>query len=84
MYSPLFRSPTQLTALNDYLINDPFKEHVMANFATGFVSHFEYPLPKPWGHVHNYPLVGSPQGKDKLRAALNKQIITGKMIGGKG
>ena len=56
----------------------------MANFATGFVSHFEYPLPQPWGHVQNYPLVCTPQGKSKLRAALNKQIDTGKMIGGKG
>ena len=84
MYSPLFRSPTQLTALNDFLINDPFKEHVMANFATGFVSHFEYPHSKPWGHVQNYPLVCSPQGQSKLRTALSKQIAMGKMIGGKG
>ena len=78
----LISIPKQLAALNDFLIDHPLNEHVMANFATGFVSHFEYLLPIPWGHV--YPLVCSPQGKTKLRVALTKHIATGKMIGGKG
>ena len=83
-YSHLFRSPEQLAALKEFLIEDPMKEHVLAGFATGFVSHFEYPLPKPWGHVPNYPLVSSPQGIEKFRAAMNKQILAGNMIGGRG
>ena len=60
------------------------KEHVMAGFATGFVSHFEYPPPNPWGHVQNYPCVSTMQGEAKLRAAMGEQIKAGKMIGGKG
>ena len=66
------------------MIDDPMKEHVMAGFATGFVSHFEYALPKPWGHVKNYPLVTTPQGEAKLRAVMGEQVTAGKMIGGKG
>ena len=83
-YSPLFRSPIQLAALEKFLIDDPMKEHVMAGFATGFVSHFEYATPIPWGHVKNYPLVTTPQGEAKLRAVMGEQIRAGKMIGGKG
>ena len=68
----------------EVLIDDPMKEHVLAGFATGFVSHFEYPLPKPWGHVQNYPLVSTPQGRMKLRATMAKQVLAGNMIGGEG
>ena len=83
-HSPLFRSPDQLAALKEFLIADPMKEHVLAGFATGFVSHFEYAPPEPWGHVPNYPLVSSPQGMTKFRAAMDKQILAGNMIGGSG
>ena len=34
-----------MTALREFLVGDPVKEHFLAAFATGFVSHFEYPLP---------------------------------------
>ena len=71
-------------ALRDFLIDDPMKEHVMAGFATGFVSHFEYPPPEPWGHVKNHSRVSTADGEAKLRAAMNKQVLSGKMIGGKG
>ena len=60
------------------------KEHVLAAFATGFVSHFEYPAPEPWGYVQNYPLLTAPQGKQRLRAAMKEQVLAGKMIGGRG
>ena len=60
------------------------KEHVLAGFATGFVSHFEYAPPKPWGHVDNYPLVKSPEGGEKLKSTMDKQVKAGKMIGGEG
>ena len=56
----------------------------MAGLTTGFVSHFEYPQPKPWGHVQNHPLVRTPEGSAKLRAAMGKQVLAGKMIGGIG
>ena len=65
-------------------MDDPIKSHVIAEFATGFVSHFEYPPPKPWGSVHNYSPVTSPEGKAKLTAAMGEQICAGKMIGGIG
>ena len=80
----MFRSPVQLAALRDFLIDDPMKEHVMAGLATGFVSHFEYQPPKPWGHVKSHSRVSTAQGEAKLRAAMSKQILAGKMIGGIG
>ena len=80
----MFRSPSQLDALRAFLVDDPIKSHVLAEFATGFVSHFEYSPPKPWGSVRNYPPVTSPEGKARLTAAMGKQIDAGKMIGGKG
>ena len=46
-WSPLFRSPQQLEALRNFFIDDPIKEHVISEFATGFVSHFEYHTPTP-------------------------------------
>ena len=60
------------------------KEHILLEFATGFVSHFEYPAPDPWGSVENYPPVKTPEGKERLRKAMSKQIEAGKMIGGQG
>ena len=45
-YSALFRSPSEVQALNRYLVEDAMKTHVLECFKTGFVSHFEYPLPK--------------------------------------
>ena len=65
-------------------MDDPIKEHVLEEFATGFVSHFEYDPPVPWGSVSNYPLVTSMVGRKKLTAAMAKQILAGKMIGGVG
>ena len=80
----MFRSPSQSAALKEFLVEDPIKEHIMAEFATGFVSHFEYDSPKPWGSVRNYPLVTNPVGKKKLSDVLGKQVVAGKMIGGRG
>ena len=56
----------------------------MQEFATGFVSHFEYPPPRPWGYVDNYPVLQTPEGKEKFTAAMKKQVEAGKMIGGPG
>ena len=83
-WSPLFRSPQEIEALRIFLVNDPIKEHVLAEFATGFVSHFEYPVPEPWGSVQNYPPVRTPEGAQRFREAMAKQVVAGKMIGGKG
>ena len=73
-----------MTTLRGFLVDDPMKDHVLEAFATGFVSHFEYPTPEPWGHVENYPLMTTAQGERKLRAAMEKQILLGNMIGGMG
>ena len=43
----LYRSPTKLKALEDFFVEDDLKAHILAELATGFVSHFEYPPPKP-------------------------------------
>ena len=60
------------------------KAHVLEEMATGFVSHFEYPPPEPWGTVCNYPPLTCPEGRAKFRSAMRQQVIEGKMIGGKG
>ena len=52
--------------------------------ATGFVSHFEYTPPAPWGTVTNYPPLNDAIGKSKFREAMKKQVLSGKMIGGEG
>ena len=70
--------------LEEFLIEDPMKEHVLAGFTSGFVCHFEYPLPEPWGHVQNYNLLKTPQGIAKFRDAMSKQVLSGNMIGGQG
>ena len=83
-YNKLFRSPTEIARLRKYLVDHEMKEHVLKCFETGFVSHFEYPTPKPWGHVDNYDPLRSSSGKSALRAAMKKQVLQGKIIGGPG
>ena len=58
------------------------KSHVIECYKTGVVSHFEYPLPKPWGHVLNYEPLKSDNGKETLRRAMREQVLNRKMIGG--
>ena len=60
------------------------KEHVLCELATGFVSHFGYPPPEPWGSVKNYMPMTTQQGVVRLRKAMSEQIRNGKMIGGLG
>ena len=60
------------------------KDHVLECFETGFVSHFEYPVPEPWGHVENYEPLTSYQGRVALTNAMKSQVVQGKMIGGPG
>ena len=56
----------------------------MKCFATGFISHFEYNPPEPWGHVDNYKPVTGPKGRAALRKAMRKEVLAGRMIGGPG
>ena len=65
-------------------MEDDLKDHILAEMATGFVSHFEYPPPIPWGTVSNYPALTSPEGKAIFRATMKKQVVEGRMIGGEG
>ena len=74
----------QLQALEEFFVEDELKSHILAEMATGFVSHFEYPPPKPWGTVNNYPVLATPEGKVIFRQAMKKQVLEGKMIGGEG
>ena len=60
------------------------REHVLECLKTGFVSHFDYPEPEPWGHVENYDPLRSLRGKATLTEAMKKQVLLGKMIGGPG
>ena len=60
------------------------KDHVMKCLATGFISHFEYEPPVPWGHADNRQLLRGPQGKAVLRDAMRKEVVAGRMIGGLG
>ena len=73
-----------MKALESYIIEDEMNSHVMECFKTGFVSHFEYPLPEPWGSVENYEPLRSRKGRVMLRRAMSKQVAEGKMIGGPG
>ena len=66
------------------MIPDKMKNHILAEFATGFVSHFEYDTPEAWGSVTNYSPLTSTVGGQKLRAAMRKQVLEGRMIGGIG
>ena len=80
----MFRSPEQLALLDRYLVEDETKTHVMKCFATGFISHFEYSPPEPWGHVHNYQPLAGVEGEAVLRKAMRKEVEAGHMIGGPG
>ena len=60
------------------------KDHVMKCFATGFISHFEYDPPAPWGHVDNYTPLAGAEGEAVLRKAMRKEVVAGRMIGGPG
>ena len=44
---PFVQIATFIGELRAFLIDDPMKEHVLSEFASGFVSHFEYKLPRP-------------------------------------
>ena len=70
--------------LEEFFVEDDLKSHILAEMATGFVSHFEYPTPIPWGTVSNYPILSTPEGKATFRRAMRKQVLEGKMIGGEG
>ena len=82
--SPLFRSPPQIAKLNEFLVPDTLKSHILECFTTGFISHFEYPPPTPWGHVENYALVKDPEGVRALRKKMKQEVLGGRMIGGPG
>ena len=80
----MFRSPQQLAALNRFLVADELKDHILQCFATGFISHFEYPPPDPWGSVSNYNPVRDAQGAQVLREKMKKEVCEGRMLGGPG
>ena len=80
----MFRSPKQLALLDRYLVKEDTKDHVMKCLATGFISHFEYDPPVPWGHVKNYQPLSGPHGKTLLRNTMRKEVAAGRMIGGPG
>ena len=80
----MFRSPKQLALLDRYFVEDEVKNHVMKCLATGFISHFDYAPPEPWGHVENYQPVKGPVGQVVLRNAMKKEVEAGRMIGGPG
>ena len=56
----------------------------MKCFADGFISHFEYDPPEPWGHVDNYKPLAGAEGEAALRKAMRKEVMAGRMIGGPG
>ena len=66
------------------MVEDEMKDHVIQCCKTGFVSHFEYPEPEPWGHVQNYEPLTSRQGRLVFTKAMREQVLLGKMIGGPG
>ena len=83
-WTKLFRSPEEVAALRTYLVDDVLKEHILECFETGFVSHFEYRVPVPFGHVVNYEPLTSNSGREALTNAMKAQVVQGKMIGGPG
>ena len=60
------------------------KKHVLKCFARGFVSHFEYPAPEPWGDVKNYKPLCDAKGMAILREKMSLGVRAGRMIGGPG
>ena len=82
--TPLYRSPEELARLERFFVPDEMKNHILAEFATGFVSHFEYEIPEAWGSVTNYAPLTSAMGRQKFRAAMREQVLQGRMIGGIG
>ena len=79
-----FQKPGSIEKLDDYLLQDELKNHILECFATGFISHFEYSPPVPWGHVENYSLVKDAIGSKILRERMEKEVRCGRMIGGPG
>ena len=73
-----------MRALKEYLVKDETTSHVLECFSTGFVSHLEYHLTEPWGHVVNYDPLKTARGREVLRNAMREQVLCGKMIGGPG
>ena len=73
-----------MEALSRYLVQDEMKEHVLKCFARGFVSHFEYHIPEPWGSVNNYTPLSDVKGMAILRKRMSLEVIAGRMIGGPG
>ena len=68
--------------MDRYLVEDKMKDHVIKCFATGFISHFEYDPPDPWGHVDNYTPLAGTEGEAVLRRAMMKEVVAGRMIKG--
>ena len=60
------------------------KKHGLKGFAIGFVSHFEYSAPQPWGDVENYKPLGDTKGMAILRGKISLEVRAGRMIGGPG
>ena len=60
------------------------KNHVLQCLATGFISHFEYVPPEPWGHIANYTLIKDLKGSKVLRARMRLEVSAGRAIGGPG
>ena len=79
-----FRTPKQMKRLQEFLVKDPLKKHVEAEFSTGFVSHFEYPEPVPLGSVSRYPPLTTPRGTVQIPKAISKQVLARKRIRGVG
>ena len=80
----MFRSPVELAALKRYLLPDEMRDHVLSCFARGFIRHFEYAAPEPWGHVDNYDPLRDSRGSELLRSRMKEEVLAGRMIGGPG
>ena len=74
-WTPLFRCSRQLAALERFLVPDVTKDHVLQCFATGFISHFEYDPPPPWGHVTNYDPIKDSAGARFLRQRMKSEVL---------
>ena len=65
-------------------MEDDLKDHVLKCFGTGFISHFEYTPPVPWGHVENQTPLHDAAGSKVLRERMREEVIQGRMLGGPG